>query len=137
MPPKFKIVHGREPLSRKLENPIFKTLKLHYQAGIYEFRDISIQPNDINWKTDVIFLIITRWTSVDLRNYFRLMLKNDAGRTKLTYKTIFLFNYDDSATNEEVRIISEENKKHKDMLVWFPCSYFIFQLGSFNNFSSL
>ena len=40
------------------------------------------------------------------------MLKNDK-RTKFEYKTIFLFNYDDSASKEEIKRIEDENSVYK------------------------
>ena len=40
------------------------------------------------------------------------MLKND-DRTKFEYKTIFLFNYDDSASKEEIKRIEDENTVYK------------------------
>ena len=40
------------------------------------------------------------------------MLKND-NRTKFEYKTIFLFNYDDSASKEEIKRIEDENTVYK------------------------
>ena len=80
--------------------------------GIYQFRNISIKPSDINSNTNVILLIITRWTSFDLRGALRQMLKNDE-RTKFEYKIIFLFNYDDSAKDDDIKKMEDENKIYK------------------------
>ena len=80
--------------------------------GIYQFRNNSLKPSDISSSTNVILLIITRWTSFDLRGALRQMLKND-DRTKFEYKTIFLFNYDDSASKEEIKRIEDENTVYK------------------------
>jgi len=84
--------------------------------GIYQFRNNSLKPSDINSNTNVILLIVTRWTSFDLRGALRQMLKND-NRTKFEYKTIFLFNYDDSASKEDIKRIEDENTVYKDMLM--------------------
>ena len=80
--------------------------------GIYQFRNNSLKPSDISSDTNVILLIITRWTSFDLRGALRQMLKND-DKTKFEYKTIFLFNYDDSASKEEIKRIEDENTVYK------------------------
>ena len=80
--------------------------------GIYQFRNNSLKPSDISSNTNVILLIITRWTSFDLRGALRQMLKND-DKTKFEYKTIFLFNYDDSASKEEIKRIEDENTVYK------------------------
>ena len=83
-----------------------------FLLGIYQFRNNSLKPSDISSNTNVILLIITRWTSFDLRGALRQMLKND-DRTKFEYKTIFLFNYDDSASKEEIKRIEDENTVYK------------------------
>ena len=91
----------------------WKLLKVFFLLlGIYQFRNNSLKPSDISSNTNVILLIITRWTSFDLRGALRQMLKND-DRTKFEYKTIFLFNYDDSASKEEIKRIEDENTVYK------------------------
>ena len=93
----------------------FLELKFHSlftSLGIYQFRNNSLKPSDINSNTNVILLIVTRWTSFDLRGALRQMLKND-NRTKFEYKTIFLFNYDDSASKEDIKRIEDENTVYK------------------------
>ena len=80
--------------------------------GIYQFRNNSLKPSDISSNTNVILLIITRWASFDLRGALRQMLKND-NKTKFEYKTIFLFNYDDSASKEDIKRIEDENTVYK------------------------
>ena len=85
-----------------------------YSPGLYEFRNSSIKPSDIRNNTNVILLIITRWNSFDLRNSLRIMLTNHK-RTSLTYKTVFLFNYDGSASKKEIERICDENKKYRGM----------------------
>ena len=65
-------------------------------SGIYKYRKVSILPEEVPTDTNVIAIVITRWSSKERRNVLRDMYESGTKNTTLKYKLIFLFNLPDT-----------------------------------------
>ena len=65
-------------------------------SGIYKYQKVSILPEDVPSDTNVIAIVITRWSSKERRNVLRDMYESGTKNTTLKYKLIFLFNLPDT-----------------------------------------
>ena len=71
---------------------VFKCLFDFIFSGIYTYRKVSIQPEDVPSDTNVLAIVITRWSSEERRNVLRDMYDSGTKNTTLKYKLLFLFN---------------------------------------------
>ena len=84
--------------------------------GLYDFQNISVKIEDISSSTDVILLVMTRWTSFDRRAFYRKSLQNSR-HTKHTFKLLFLFNWTNSTSQSELENLREESEKYHDLIL--------------------
>ena len=70
----------------------FQKSKWNHFSGIYTYRKFSILPEDVPSDTNVLAIVITRWSSEERRNVLRDMYDSGTKNTTLKYKLLFLFN---------------------------------------------
>ena len=82
-----------------------------------QFRHISLNASSLKKTTpQVIVLVITRWNAYDNRKTIRTIFANDTDLS-LTYKLVFLFNYPEDCSTEDLAHLTEESQKNQDLLL--------------------
>ena len=99
-------------------------LKVPYvkKLGIYDFSDMSVQPSILHDHTDILFLVITRWTAIEnrnvMRNTFGKIIKdkeNFEDNIHYNYKLLFTFSLPENPTLEGKNFIQIYALKY----VWY------------------